>query len=215
MRPTNLERGPPPIVHHHRRLEASSRSHRHRAGQGCGLLSGSRRCRAADRPRPAPSVLEARSSRRMARHEDQAAHDGAVEERAARHASISRPVPARRNGTPIWPGRSPLPAAASVGRLPGRPPGGAAIAQEVDVEVRLVGWPMGVEIVEEGVPVADEAVAREVGFREGERMVDPGDRRGRLGQTIDKPTGKSATGPVALGFDRGRISWAGPPASAT
>ena len=67
------------------------------------------------------------------------------------------------------------------------------LSNEIDVGMRLVGRPVRAEVVEELVPVL-EAVALEIGDREAEGVVDPGDEpRPRLRQ-VDQPLGNLLDG---------------------
>ncbi|MFC7538836.1 hypothetical protein ACFQU2_04345 [Siccirubricoccus deserti] len=78
----------------------------------------------------------------------------------------------------------------------------AAIADEIDIGVILIGQPVPLEVVEEARPVQREAVRLEVAHREGETVADADQRRHILGQALNEPFRNAAPGPVFAGARR-------------
>ena len=60
----------------------------------------------------------------------------------------------------------------SASRRAGRAVAGNAIADELDIDVILVGRPVALEIVEEARPVGQQPVRFEIAQREGKAVVD-------------------------------------------
>jgi hypothetical protein len=80
------------------------------------------------------------------------------------------------------------------------------VPNKINIGVIFVGWPMALEVVEEGRPVGPQAMGLKIAQREGEAVVDTDQRRLILGQALNEPFRDGAPGPVFLWRGRGRTS---------
>lgn len=67
-----------------------------------------------------------------------------------------------------------------------------AVADEIDIQVIVIGWPVVLEVFEEMGPVGWELVELEVAERKGKAVVDADERGRAVAQFGGEPLGEAA-----------------------
>lgn len=81
---------------------------------------------------------------------------------------------------------------------------GQAVANEVDIGVRAIGWPISLEVLQERRPVRRQPMHLEVAQRKGKPVIDADDRRDVFREPLGQPVRDAASRPVLARAGRRR-----------